>query len=450
MPVNEASCDLASMTRLSCAIFSFALLSSACGGAGREAGSTTPRGPSLAERTQLVAKWRQRELPAVGMKQLTMLDGLAAGEIESLTDVKPDCKTTSGNGAICDFKVDLGKDADGDPGNVVCSVTTDLPAYGVVLKNFLQKAGLDETPILETKSSGEGLSVAFAANSSREVETKTMFGTAKMVALMAHGYFALCLDDSAGLRQTFTRVTQHFFESLKFKDNPKGPAVFAYGYTERAGDRTAGFRFGALVKRADPEPGWVESSSHFFLETDGKSWEVKDALHLVERDAKGSIEKLVELVWFDGKGPISLSAKPSEDKKFRLKLEAGSQTNGLESTPKAPLNTELWAAPELLKVASGTAPSYRYAFLDVIDSDPAFHYITLTRTAPFVLLEDQEATGAKKAVPGENGATKDELQVDPRGLVKKEVSTQTTSELVHTWGDLPPILGGGKKTKNGK
>jgi len=419
-----------------------------CGPAAQQAPGAAAPHASLAERTALVAKWRARELAAVPMKPLVMLDGLAAGEIESLVDPKPDCKNTSSNGTVCDFKVDLGKDSDGDPANVVCSVTTDLPAYGVVLKNFLDKGALDETPTLDTKAVGEGLAVSFVANSSREVDSKTMFGTAKMAAFLAHGYFTLCLDDSAGLRDTFTRVTRHFFESLKFKDNPKGPAVFAYGYTERAGDRVAGFRFGSLVKRTDPEPGYVEASSHFFLETDGKSWEVKDALHLVERDGKGTIEKLIELVWFDGKGPVTLSAKPSEDKKYRLKLEAGSQTNGLESTPKAPLNTELWAAPELLKVASGGATSYRYAFVDVIDSDPAFHYITLTRTAPGVLLEDQEASGGKKAAAAD-GASKDELQVDARGLVKKEVSTQTTSELVHTWGDLPAIIGGKTKKKNG-
>jgi hypothetical protein len=71
------------------------------------------------------------------------------------------------------------------------------------------------------------------------------------------------------------------------------------------------------------------------------------------------------------KGPAALSAKPSEYKKFRLKWEAGAQTTGLESTPKAPLNTELWAVPELRKVASGAAKSYRYAFLDMPPRHPA-------------------------------------------------------------------------------
>jgi hypothetical protein len=452
--LNQASCDLATK-RTSCAclallVVSLAPLLASCGGGSAEgAGAAAPQA-SLAERAALVEKWRARELVAVPMKPVNVLGGLATGEIESLVDLKPECKGTNANGDLCNFKIDLGKDSDGDPADVVCSVTTDLPAYGVVLKNFLEKSGLDETPIIETKAVGEGLAVSFVANASREVDTKTSYGTAKMAALLAHGYFTLCLDDSAGLRATFARVTGHLFETLKFKDNPKGAAVFAYGYTERAGDRTAGFRFGAVVKRTDPEPGWVESNSHFFLETDGKSWQVKDAIQLVERDPKGTIEKLVELVWLDGKGPFTLSAKPSEDKKFRLKLEAGNQTNGLESTPKAPLNTELWAAPELLKVASGSSPSYRYAFLDVIDSDPAFHYITLTRTAPGVLLEDQEAAGGKKPAPTQAGASKDELQIDARGLVKKEVATQTTAELVHTWGDLPALLGGkGGKGKSG-
>ena len=288
-PLNHAHCTLAAATRLSGLYLLVAV--AGCGGAAKDTTPATPSAESLADRAQLVTRWRARELPAVPMKPLVMIDGLATGEVESLVDPKPDCKATNASGTICDFKVDLGKDSDGDPANVVCSVTTDLPAYGVVLKNFLDKSGLDETPTLETRAVGEGLAVAFVANSSREVDTKTMFGTAKMAALLAHGYFTLCLDDSAGLRETFTRVTRHFFESLKFKDNPRGPAIFAYGYQERAGDRTAGFRFGALVKRGDTDPGYVESSAHFFLETDGKSWEVKDAVHVRRARPEGGHRK---------------------------------------------------------------------------------------------------------------------------------------------------------------
>ena len=394
---------------------------------------------SSAEQIELVKKWRARELPAQPQRALALLDGLATAEVESLSQPKPSCKKSSSGGSLCSFEVDLGKDADGDDSGIYCTVATDQPVFGVMVKELLAQQRLNEMPTLGTEAVGEGLAVSFVADATRQKDSKTSYGTAKLAAHLAHCYLTLCFDPSAGLRETFTRVTHHFFESLKFKDNPGSPAMFAYGYQERAGERTVGFRFGSLSKRVSPDEGYIESSTHFFLATDEKAWEVRDSAAVVDRDAKGNIEKMIEMAWQDGKGPLSLSARPSEDKRFRLKVEVGNHTSGLESLPKAPLNTELWAAPDLLRVASGAAPSYRYAFIDLLDSDPAFHYITLTRGAPGVLLEAAEPmTGGSK--PAAAPTSKDELQLDAHGLVKKEVSTASVFDLIHTWGDLPPIL----------
>jgi hypothetical protein len=403
---------------------------------------------TLAERNEKLRGWMAREMPPAEVRPVVMLDGLASGELESQSELKPECKKTDTNGTFCEVKADLGKDGDGDAADVFCDVTTDSQAFGLLLHGVLGQNGLDETPVLEVKPIGEGISAWLVANISRLEDQKTIYGTAKLAALYAHGYVGVCLDLSAGGRKTFNRVAGHFFESLKFKENPKSTTLFAYGYQDHVGDRTTGFRYEVIRKRAEPDAGYVEAIAQFALETDGKTWEVKDAFRLVERDDKGGIDKMTNLFWFDGKGPAALSAKPSEDKKFRLKFESGNQTNGLESTPKAPLNTELWAIPELRKVASGASQSYRYAFLDLLDSDPAFHYITLTRTAPGVLLEDQEpltASGKKNATGGD-GSSKDELHVDSHGLVTKEVSTQSVSELVYTWGELPALIGGKKGT----
>ena len=414
--------------------------------AGTVPGSSASAHQTLAERTEKLKVWMAREMPPANIKSVVLLNGLATAEIESQTDLKPECKKTNSNGTFCEVKADLGKDSDGDPASVFCDVTTDPQAFGLLIHGVLGHNGLDETPTLEVKPMGEGITAWFVANVSMSVDSKINYGTAKFAAIYAHGYVGGCVDLGAGGRQTFQRVASHFFESLKFKDDPKNSALFAYGYKEHVGDRTAGFRYEVIKKRADPDVGFVESIAHFVLVTDGKTWEVKDSFRLVERDDKGGIDKMTNLFWFDGKGPAELSAKPAEDKKFRLKFENGRQTNGLDSTPKAPLNTELWAVPELRRVASGAAQSYRYAFLDLLDSDPAFHYVTLTRTAQGVLLEDQEPLTAsgKKGKAGEDGSSKDELHVDARGLVTKEVSTESVSELVYTWGELPALLGGKK------
>jgi hypothetical protein len=422
-----------------------ALGSAACGGS--QPSAKTPGGSkeTPAERTAKIKRWFSREIDPVATHRVELFDGFASGEIESKTDIRPECTNTEA-GMACTVIADLGPDKD-DPqlsSNVVCTVGTTSRAFGPVLKaTALSGAQLDETPVLEVKTIGEGLAAFFVANTTEQQGDNVLVGTGKFAALYAHGYMVACFDKRAGGRKTFDRITNHFFESLKFKSTV---TVFASGYQVRMGDRTSGIKFSSIAKRPGDDTGFVEQTSYFHLETDGKTWSMKDLIVVAERDGHGTIEKMEYLFWNEGEGPALLSAKPSEDKKFRLKFEIGDKANGLESTPKAPLNTELWAAPELARVSAGTAATYRYAFLDLVDSDPAFRYLTITRSAPRVLSEVQDelpSQGAKHAGPTP-APTKDELQVDARGLVTKEVSSQSVTELVHTWGNLPPVLSGAK------
>jgi hypothetical protein len=427
----------------------------ACGHGQPPASSPGAQGAqgSAPEAAAKVRKWMSREMAPVSLAHVEVLDGLAAGDVESKTPPKPECEKTDSGAQYCSFSADLGKDEDGDDANIVCTVTDELPVFGILLKKHLENDALDETPTVAAARVGDGIAVTFVANTTREEGDKTTVGTTKFAALYSRGFFATCLDSQAGGRKTFDRVVGHFFGSLKLGAGRDRSTLFAMGHQLRAGDRTGGFRYGAISKRADDAPGFVERSTSFWLETDGKTWSVRDTLVAVERDPKGTIEKMTELYFPDGQGPVALSAKPAEDsKKFRLKVESGEKSSGLESTPHAPLNTELWAAPELRKVASGTSPRYRYAILDVVDSDPVFHYVTLTRSAPGVLLEDDEApagSAAKKKAAGADPPTKDELRVDARGLVTKEVSTHYISEMLYTWGELPQP-GAGRKAGGAK
>ena len=428
-----------------------ALVSLSALAAGCRAPAAQPLTPAAAtqtpeERRAAVEKWMSREIAPVAMQRVELLDGLASGEIESRDGLKPECTTNDAGGSACSFQAMLDRDDKGLESTVVCTVSTELHPFGLVLGGALQGAALDEPPALQAKHVGEGIAASFVANTTEQKSDETLFGTAKIAALFAHGYEATCLDMRAGGRKTFERVAGHFFDSLKFKDKPKQPAVFAFGYQVRVGDRTSGLRYNVIARRDDDEAGFVETSTHVWVTTDGKTWSVRDSAQVVERGPKGAVEKMQNLYWLDGKGPMVLSAKASEDRKFRLKLESSEKSTGLESTPKAPLNTELWAAPELRRVAAGSAHSYRYAFLDVLDADPSFHYLTLTRTAPGVLLEDQEALTAPghAAQPSDS---KDELHVDDRGLVTKEVSTDSVSELIYTWGALPAPLAGHSKAR---
>jgi hypothetical protein len=295
------------------------------------------------------------------------------------------------------------------------------------------------------RAAAEGVAISFVANSSTETDTTTSYGTTKVAAFLAHGYFVRCADTSSGLRETFARVAGHLFDTMKLKDSDDAPVVFAIGHEERTGDRTTGYRYTSVSRRPSPDTGYLEWGSSFSLKADEKTWEVLDFTMVTERDTKGSVQQMAEYASQDGTALFEISAKISEDKKFRLKLDAGGKTSALEKFPKAPLNTELGAAPELLRVGSGKAPSYRYAFLGVADGDPTFVYDTLTHSGPGVVLESEDdfASGAKRAAP----KSKNELQLEAHGLVKKGILTDSVYELVHTWGTLPVA---GDRTASGR
>ncbi len=446
-PARQSLASLALRLAFPGAALLAALGTVACGSHPAPAAAPSAAHDSPAERTAKIKKWLAREVEPAPVQHVELFDGHATGDLESRSPIRPECNNLDGGETVCTVVADLGPDRD-DPeasSTVVCSLSTSVRAFGPVLKaTALEKSALEETPELAVRQVGEGVVASFIANTSEEQGDNVLVGTAKFAALYAHGYMAACFDKRAGGRKTFDRVTGRFFESLKFKSTV---TVFASGYQVRMGDRTSGIRFSSIAQRPGDAAGFVEQTSYFHLETDGKTWSMKDLVIVAQRDGHGGLEKMDYLFWNEGDGPALLSAKPSEDRKFHLKFEVGDKSSGLESTPHAPLNTELWAAPELAKVSAGSSKNYRYAFLDLVDSDPAFRYLTITRAAPSVLSEVQEETprpGTKEM--GMAGTpSKDELQVDARGLVTKEVSSQTVTELVHTWGSLPDVLRSGKE-----
>jgi hypothetical protein len=114
------------------------------------------------------------------MQHVALLDGAASGEIESRTEPKAEC-TTSDAGMTCSVEADLGKDDDGDPQGVACSVTSAATPFGIMLKKVLGEHKLEETPTLETKQLGEGIAISFAANAFRHDGDNTIYGTAKEI-----------------------------------------------------------------------------------------------------------------------------------------------------------------------------------------------------------------------------------------------------------------------------
>jgi len=384
-----------------------------------------------------------RENGPFAKHRLQLFGGLATGEYEAATPSQPDCTAADADGdSTCDVRLNLGQDADGDPSDIHCLIdTTPRGPFGAIIAHRLDGAGLVEMPKLTVAKTGEGMSATFVANWMKNTQELNTVGTLKVATFYSQGYSATCSDTQPGGRKTFERVVGDFFRSLKLAPNPGRPAMMTMAYDLRQGDRSTGFRYGLVEKRIGGKAGTAEIDFAFRLKTDGKTWQGSDNSLLVARTATGSVELYRHAFsGANGQALVVLSAKPSEDGKFRLKLERGAKTDALEATPKAPLSTELWSAGEFAKVARGARPNYRYATLGVDETgDPTFNYLSITRSSPGVLLEEEEA--GKKNDKDLEASLKDELHVLDDGSVTKEVSTDSIAQRIHTWGRLPDGTG---------
>lgn len=405
---------------------------------GRRAAAPKAASKSVVDPVAEYRRLMSRENGPFTKHHLQLFGGLATGDYEALAPSKPECTPADADGdSTCEVRLSLGSDPDGDADDILCFVdTTPRGPFGTVIAHRLAGAALVDMPRFSVTRVGEGVTVEFVADWVKHAETVNTVGTLKVASFFSQGYSATCSDVRAGGRKTFTRVVGDLFRSLKFAPNPRRPAFMTAAYDLRQGDRSYGFRYGLIERRAGGKPGSAELDFSFRLQTDGKAWHTMDNSLLVMRDATGTVDLYRHAFAGGDKTVAVLSAKPSEDRKFRLKVERGDKSDALESTPKAPLTTELWSAAEFAKVARGARPAYRYAVLGVNDSgEPAFKYISITRSSADVLLEEEESD--KNREKGLDASLKDELYVLADGSVTKEVSTDSVSQRIFTWGKLP-------------
>jgi hypothetical protein len=402
--------------------------------------ATTPKtaARSVADPAVEYRRLMSRENGPFSKHHLQLFGGLATADYEAVAPSKPECTAADADGdSTCEVRLALGADQDGDADDILCLIdTTPRGPFGTVIAHRLDGAALVDLPQFSVAKVGEGVTVEFVADWVKHAEDVNTVGTLKVATFFSQGYSATCSDVRAGGRKTFARVVGDLFRSLKFAPNPRRPAFMTAAYDLRQGDRTYGFRYGLIEKRLGGKPGSAEVDFSFRLQTNGKSWNTMDTSLLVTRDANGAVDLYRRAFAGGDKTVAVLSAKPSEDRKFRLKVERGDKSDALESTPKAPLTTELWSAGEFAKVARGARPGYRYAVLGLDDSgEPAFKYISITRSSSDVLLEEEESDKGRDK--GLAASLKDELYVTGDGSVTKEVSTDSISQRIFTWGKLP-------------
>jgi len=436
----NAGRTLAKQRLLSLALVPLAVWGAAgCVDARRGGRAESARSRSRVDAAAEIQRLMSREGGTFAKHRLQLFGGLVTGEYEASAPAKVECTPSDSDGdSSCEVRLGLGQDSDGDPNDILCLIdTTPRGPFGTVIANRLQGGGLIEMPKLTVTKIGDGASVQLVANWLKQAEDVNTVGTLKVATYFSQGYSATCSDVRPGGRKTFDRVVGELFRSMKLAPNPKRPTFLTTAYDHRQGDRSTGFRYSLVEKRVGGKAGSAEMDFAFQLKTDGKTWQTLDSSLLVTRDAAGNVDLYRHAIsGGNGQTHAVLTAKPSEDRKFRLKVERGDKTDALESTPKAPLTTELWSASEFAKVAKGARPSYRYAILGLDDSgEPEFKYLSITRSSGSVLLEEEES--AKKNDKDLAGALKDELHVSSDGSVAKEVGVDSVSQRLFAWGKLP-------------
>ena len=336
----------------------------------------------------------------------------------------------------------MGQDSDGNPVELACAATKVPQPFGTVVKKALvlgeHQLGLHETPTLAVDQLGNGVAVSFVANAGLKTQESLVVGTLKLSALYLPGVTISCVNHTAGGRATFQRLVAGLWKSLKLRQDKAAPAVFALGQRWRRGDRTIGFSFDS-IRRKKKDGSFAELHTVFYLRSNEKSWEVFDSVRIVERSNSGIISKYTRLIWPNGRGPLELIAKPSEGGKLRIKSKVGAASDAIELTPQVPLGTELWEAAALRRVATGAESQHGYSMPSVDDDDPSLNYVTLTQARDGVVQESIRRHGKT----GENTAAADpddQLFIDGRGLVKKQVGAEVVIELIHTWGSLPTVV----------
>lgn len=402
---------------------------------GRTTTPATKTDPS--EAIAKIARWRAWEPKELPKHRIQFADIGMTAELESATEPKITCQKLQSGSMLCAAEVDLGNDDDGEHKAFGCSALVDrtpLP-LGVLFKRTLGERTVEEAPAVEIATNKQGTMARIIVPSFARQEDGSVFGTTKVAVTYGPGFSLACEDNNAGANAAFKRITEGFFASATFAKPASTPA-FRYAFKRRRGDTLLGFSLSDVFKEED---GYYETHAFFDLEIEGNVWHIVDGQRFVDRDEKGAVDSLRSVRWFEGTSSVSLSAKPGESGKMRVKLESGDKRDALELTPEAPLSTEVWEASKLLAVSTGKAKSHRYGFLSITsDGEPTIAYANLTRAQQGVILEEIEnKSGGKKRKSDAEAPERNEISVDERGFATKQVSPDTILERILVEGELP-------------
>ncbi len=423
---------MTSSTIVSAALVSVTLLPlAACSNSARPAKAESGEDKiSLQEKARQLRSWEATKLKRF---DLELPNGLMGASVEAAAPPQVQCEETE-TMRSCTILLPIGETDEGSPRVLECAAmwTPVPPPFGNLTEEAIGAMKLSEIPQFEAEwleGAQPALVARFAADTSLATDEGIGIGTIKVAARFVPGHVLFCGERNAGGKETFTRVVDGLFESVRLEE-VGSRLVLQSVRRHRTGDAHSGFEVNYVYET--DEGGHSEVSTNFQLNTTEQKWGVSDQIRVVARDRKGAVESLRELFFSNREMNGVLTAKRTETGKLRLKLERDGTSDALELTPKAPLSTELWESPALLRVSSGRAAKHKYAFLSVDrDGEPTLGYSKFARLSGNVVQEEVEVPGRK------NAQEKNELTVDEGGFVLKQVSSGSVTERLHHSGKLP-------------
>ncbi len=384
-----------------------------------------------------------REHAPMKKQAVSLFEGRITGKIEAAAPITPEC-TMDEKRWYCSFSVPMGQDAAGDEYSVECDATAGTTPFSEAVKSVQgQDSTLTTPPVLWVQTRGDALRVQFTANLAARDDENTV-GTLKLAAYYADGYTLMCHDRRAGAMKTFPRVVNGFWDSLV--RTPTSTPVAVQRYLLREGDTPVGFRE-KYAQRTD-DGGIEETYLSFRMRTDGKTWSVWDHGQYWERDADGKVLEVTHTWWQDGAKSLTMNAKATEAGRYRVKSTVGEASNAIELTPKAPLGTE-WSSALKFRELGAAKKEFRYADPKLDESqDPSFNYIVLRPAKTGLLKETEEPHVAPRG--NKRTPSADDLFIDERGVVKKEVAEDHVAELIFERGTYPELRAKKSHPKNNK
>jgi hypothetical protein len=234
------------------------------------------------------------------------------------------------------------------------------------------------------------------------------FYTFKVAVLYARGNVAMCSDHTVGLRGRFRDASKKLFSSLRFTPNPSSRVTFAAGYRDQENGALSGFHVVTTVKTAE---GSTETST-YFQRRPNKFLSMGDHSHITFRNLTGEHIREVAI-----SGDSRMDIRSINKNLVSVTLHRDGKDSDWKIPAPVELNTEVGMANTIAELISSNRQEAKYGNVIQDNLEPKIQIVTLTRLTVTTLREEFDNFS-------------NELTIDSKGYVSREVSADSTSDRI--------------------